>query len=50
MLLNLIKSTGTVINLSTSNLTTLLFKLFKLLDPFFNLLTSDFKVAKSSFN
>ena len=50
MLLNLFKSTGTVINLSTSNLTTLFFKLFKPLDTFFNLSTSDFKVAKSSFN
>ena len=43
-------STGTGTNLSTSNLSTLLFiKLLKLLGSFFNLSTSDFKLAKSTF-
>ena len=45
---------GTGTNLSTSNLSTLLFKLFKLVGTFFNLSmsnlsTSDFKLAKSVF-
>ena len=35
--LSLLKSTGTGANLSTSNLSTLFFKLFKLLHTFFNL-------------
>ena len=52
--LSLIKSVGTGTNLSRSNLSTLLFKLFKLLDIFFNLSISslptlDFKFAKSTF-
>ena len=48
--LSLLKSTGTGTNLSTSNLSTLLFiKLLKLLGSFFNLSTSDFKLAKSTF-
>ena len=47
-------STGTGTNLSTSNLFTLLFKLFKAVGTFFNLLipylsTLDFKLAKSTF-
>ena len=54
MSLSLCKSTGTSTNSSTSNLSTLLFKLLKLLGTFFslstsNLSTSDFKVAKSTF-
>ena len=36
--LSLLKSTGTCANLSTSNLSTLLFKLFKFSGIFFNLL------------
>ena len=45
------KSTATCTNLSTSDLSTLLFKLLKLLDTFFNLSiyyfsTSDFNLAK----
>ena len=48
--LSLFKSTGTGTNLSTSNLSTLLFiKLLKLLGSFFNLSTSDSKSAKSTF-
>ena len=52
--LSLLKTTGTVTNLSTSYLSTLLFKLFKLVGTFFNLSlsnlsTSDFKLAKSTF-
>ena len=48
--LSLFKSTGSGINSSTSNLSTLLFiKLLKLLGSFFNLSTSDFKLAKSTF-
>ena len=52
--LNLLKSTGTGIHLSTSNLFTLLFKLCKPNGTFSNLLisnslTSDFKLAKSVF-
>ena len=38
--LSSLKSTGTVTNLSTSNLSTLLYKLLKSLDIFFNLLIS----------
>ena len=50
---SLLKSTGTA-NLSTSNLSTLLFKLLKLVGTFFNLsisdlFTLDFKLAKSTF-
>ena len=49
--LSLLKSTGTGANLSTSNLSTLLFKLLNLPDTFFNLSISnlstlDFQVAK----
>ena len=52
--LSILKSTGTGTNLSTSNLSTLLFKLLKLVDKVFNLSisnlsTSDFKLAKSTF-
>ena len=52
--LSLLKSTGTGTHLSTSNLSTLLFKLFKLVGIFFNLSISnlstlDFKLAKSTF-
>ena len=52
--LSLLKSAGTGTNLSTSNLSTLLFKLLKLLGTFFNLLISnlstlDFKLAKPTF-
>ena len=52
--LNLLKSTGTGTNLSTSNLSSLLFKLLKFLGTFFslsvfNLYTSNFKLAKSVF-
>ena len=52
--LNILKSTGTGTNLSTSLLPTLPFKLFKLVGTFFNLSTSnlstsDFKLAKSTF-
>ena len=47
MLLNLLKSTETVANLS--NLTSVLFKLFKSLGTFSNLSTSCFKLAKASF-
>ena len=52
--LSLLKSTGTGTNLSTSNLSTLLFKLLKLVGTFFslsisNLSTLDFKLAKSTF-
>ena len=51
--LSLLKSPGTGNNLSTSNLSTLLFKFFKLLGTFFNisisnLPASDFKLAKST--
>ena len=50
--LNLLESTEIVITLSTPNLTTLLFKLFKLVGRFLilslsNLSTSDLKLAKS---
>ena len=50
----LLKSTGTGTNLSTSNLSTLLFKSLKLVCKFFNLLISylstlDFKLARSTF-
>ena len=50
----LLKSTGTGTSLSISNLSTLFFKLLKLLDTFFNLSiftlsTSDFKLVKSVF-
>ena len=53
-LLNLRTSTRTGTNLSTFNLSTLLFKLFKLVRRFSNLSTSnlstsDFKLAKSIF-
>ena len=52
--LSLLQSAGTGTNLSTSNLSTLLFKLLKLVGTFFNLSmpnlsTSDFKLAKSVF-
>ena len=52
--LNLLKSTGTGSNVSTSNLSTLLFKLLKLVGKFFslsisNLSTLDFRLAKSTF-
>ena len=52
--LNLLKSTGVSNNLSTSNLSTLLFKLLKLVGRFYNLSisnlsTSDIKLAKSTF-
>ena len=52
--LSLLKSTGTGTNLSTSKLSTLLFKLLKLLGILFNLSIStlspsDFKLAKSVF-
>ena len=52
--LSLLKSTGTGNNLSTSNLSILLFKLLKPVGIFSNLLisnlsTSDFKLAKSTF-
>ena len=52
--LNLLKSTETNINLSTSNLPSLLFKLLKLFGMFFNssiliLRTSDFELVKSVF-
>ena len=52
--LNLLKSTETGTNLSTSNLSSLLFKLLKFLGTFFslsvfNLSTSNFKLAKSVF-
>ena len=51
--LNLIKSTGVVSNFPISNLSTLLFKLFRLVGRFFNLSISnlstlDFKLAKST--
>ena len=39
--LSLLNSTGADANLSTSNLSTLLFKLFKLLRTFFSLLISN---------
>ena len=50
----LLKSRGTGTNLSRSNLSTLLFKLFKLVITFFNLSLSslstlDFELAKSTF-
>ena len=50
----LLKSTETGTNLSTSNLSTLLFKVLKLVGTFFNLSrsslsTSDFKLIKSIF-
>ena len=52
--LNFLKSVGTGFNLSTSNLSTLFFKLFQLNGTFLNLSvsnssTSDFKLAKSAF-
>ena len=52
--LSLLKSTGAGTNLSTSNLSPLLFKLLKLVGTFFNLSTSnlptsDFQSAKSTF-
>ena len=52
--LSLLKSTGTGTNLSTSNLSTLLFKLLKLVGRVLNLsisdsCTSDFKLVKSVF-
>ena len=52
--LNFIKSTGTGFNLSTSNLYTLLFKLFRTVGTLSNLSISnlsisDFKLAKSAF-
>ena len=52
--LSLLKSTGTGTNLSTPKLSTLLFKLLKLLGILFNLSIStlspsDFKLAKSVF-
>ena len=52
--LNFYKSIGTVANLSKSNLSALLSKLFKPFGPFFNSSisnssTSDFKLVKSSF-
>ena len=51
--LNLLESTEIVFTLSTPNLTTLLFKLFKLVGRFLilslsNLSTSDLKLAKST--
>ena len=51
--LSLLKSAARGTNLSTSNLSTLLFKLFKLIGTFFNLLISnlsslDFWLAKST--
>ena len=53
--LSLLKSTGTSTNLSTSNLSNLLFKLFKLVGIFFNLSISnlstlDFRFAESTFS
>ena len=52
--ISLLKSTGTDNNLSTSNLSTLLFKLFKTAGTFSSLSmsnssTSDFELAKSTF-
>ena len=52
--LSLLKLTRTATYLSTSNLSTLLFRVLKLLNTFFNLpvsdlSTSDFKLAKSTF-
>ena len=52
--LSLLKSTGTSTNLSTSNLSALLFKLLKLIgtssnSSISNLSLSDFKLAKSTF-
>ena len=52
--LSLLKSAGAGSNLSTSNVSTLLFKLFKPVGVFSNfsisnLSTSDFKLAKSTF-
>ena len=52
--LSLLKSRGIGTNLSTSNLSTLLFKLFKLVGAFFNLSISnlstlDYELAKSLF-
>ena len=52
--LGLVESVGTGANLSTSNSSTLLLKLFKPLATIFdllisNLLVSDFRLAKSSF-
>ena len=51
--LSLLKLKETSMNLSTCNLSSLIFKLLKLFGTFFNLLisnlsTSDFKVAKST--
>ena len=51
--LSLLKSTGTCTNLSTSNSSTLLFKLLKLVETFSslsisNLSTSDVKLARST--
>ena len=49
-LFSLLKSTGTTINLSASSLSTLFFKLFKLVGTVIsNLSTSGFKLAKSVF-
>ena len=52
--IRLLKSRGAGTNLSRSNLSTLLFKLFKLVITFFNLSLSslstlDFELAKSTF-
>ena len=54
-MLSLLKSTGTVTNISTSNLSTLLFKLLELVEVFFSLSISNlptlyFELAKSAFS
>ena len=49
-LFSLLESTETVINLSASNLSTLLFKLLKPLGLSFSLSTSNIKLAKSTFS
>ena len=53
-MLSLLKSTGTVTNISTSNLSTLLFKLLELAEVFFSLSISNLptlylELAKSVF-
>ena len=48
-LFSLLKSTGVVSDFRISNLSNLLFKLLKPLGTFFNLSTSDFKLAESVF-
>ena len=47
--LALLKSTGSATSSSTSDLSTLPFKAFELLDTYSNLSTSDFKLTKSTF-